>query len=74
MGHLLDRCPFASTIWDKGAICFRRSDRRRGQPEKNVVLKDPESLQQSNYSDCLGSFPRYGHAVHLEREKRSNLP
>ena len=32
MGHLMDDCPFAATIWDKGVIIFRRRDRNRGQP------------------------------------------
>ena len=32
MGHLLEICPFAAVIWDKGAMMFRRSDRIRGQP------------------------------------------
>ena len=27
MGHLLDSCIFVASIWDKGALNFRRSDR-----------------------------------------------
>ena len=30
MGHLLDSCPFAVAIWDKGAMGFRRCNKRRG--------------------------------------------
>ena len=32
MGHLLDSFPFASTVWDKGTMRFRKSDRIWGQP------------------------------------------
>ena len=35
--HLLDSCPFAAAIWDKGAVGFRRSDRQRAQPARNLV-------------------------------------
>ena len=35
--HLLDSCPFAAAIWDKGAMGFRRSDRKRAQPVRNLM-------------------------------------
>lgn len=36
MAHLLDDCAFTSELWDKGAHLFRRSDRKRGQPESSI--------------------------------------
>ena len=36
MNHLLDTCEFASSLWDKGAQLFRRSDRRRGTPDISI--------------------------------------
>ena len=36
MGHLLDSCHYTSELWDKGANLFRRSDRRRGQPDSTI--------------------------------------
>ena len=36
MGHILDSCPFTATIWDRGAMMFRRSDRIRGLPSQTI--------------------------------------
>ena len=35
--HLLDSCPFAAAIWDKGAMGFRKSDRKRSQPARTLM-------------------------------------
>ena len=35
--HLLDGCPFAAAIWDKGAMGFRKSDRKRAQPARTLT-------------------------------------
>ena len=35
--HLLDSCPFAAAIWDKGAIGFRRRDRKRAQSARTLT-------------------------------------
>ena len=32
MNHLLDECPFSSSLWDWGAVILHRSDRVRGHP------------------------------------------
>ena len=37
MSHLLDNCPFAAAIWDKGAMGFRRSDKQRAQPARTLT-------------------------------------
>ena len=36
MGHILDSFPFTETIWDRGAMMFRRSDRIRGLPSQTI--------------------------------------
>ena len=36
MDHLLDCYPFSSSLQDRVAIIFYRSDRIRGQPDKNI--------------------------------------
>ena len=36
MNHLLNGCPFSSSLWDRGAIIFRRSDKVRGQPDQTL--------------------------------------
>ena len=35
--HLLDSCPFAAAIWDKGAMGFWKSDRKRAQPARTLT-------------------------------------
>ena len=36
MGHIMDIFPFAESIWDKGAMMFRRSDRIHGLPSQTI--------------------------------------
>ena len=38
MNHILDVYPFSSSLWDRGVMIFRRSDRMRGQPD--LTLKE----------------------------------
>ena len=45
MGHLLDKCTFVASIWDKGAMGFKRSDRRRGQPAQTLKEWHPKAFK-----------------------------
>ena len=45
MGHLLDRCIFAASIWDKGDLHFIRSDRRRGFPAQTLKEWHPKAFK-----------------------------
>ena len=45
MGHLLDKFTFVATIWEKGAMGFRRSDRKQGQPAQTLKEWLPKSFK-----------------------------
>ena len=45
MGHLLDKCTFVATIWEKGAMGFRRNDRKQGQPSQTLKEWLPKAFK-----------------------------
>ena len=57
MGHLLDSCPFAAAIWDKGAMKFRWSDRIRGQPPQTIRDWCPRAFQNPIIRTIWDAFP-----------------
>ena len=57
MGHLLDKCTFVATIWEKGAMGFRRSDRRWGQLAQTLKEWHPKSFKNPIIRSMWDSFP-----------------
>ena len=57
MSHLLDCCPFAAAIWDKGAIGFRRSDRQRAQPARTLTDSNHETFKNRIIRTIWNSLP-----------------
>ena len=57
MNHLLDSCTFAATVWDKGVMEFRRSDRRHGQPSRSLCDWHPKSFRNPIIRTIWEAFP-----------------
>lgn len=57
MGHLLDSCDFLSTLWDKGARVFRRSNRVRGHPELSIKEWDSKAFDNPIIQLIWRMFP-----------------
>lgn len=59
MSHLLDACEFSSTLWDKGAQLFRRTDRRRGHPELSIQQWGEDPFSNSILNRLWFAFPGF---------------
>ena len=57
MSHLLDSCTYAAAVWDKGAMGFRRSDRRRSQPSQTLREWHPKSYKNPIIRTIWEAFP-----------------
>ena len=57
MGDLLDKFPFATFTWDKGAMGFRRSDRRRGRLAQTLKEWHPKSFKNPIIQIVWDAFP-----------------
>jgi len=57
MGHLLDGCEFPSTLWDRGARIFRRSNRIRGHPELSLLAWDRKAYDNPIIQLIWQMFP-----------------
>ena len=57
MGHILDSCPFAASIWDRGAMMFRRSDRVRGLPSQTIKDWNQRAFSNPILNTIWNAFP-----------------
>ena len=59
MNHLLDSCEFASSLWDKGAQLFRRSDRKRGTPDLSIQQWGEEPFSNPILNRLWAALPGF---------------
>ena len=57
MSHLLDKSTYATTVWDKGALRFQRSDRRQGQLAQTIRERHPKSYKNPIIRTMWDAFP-----------------
>ena len=57
MVHILDSCTYASAVWDKGAMGFRRSDRKQCQPSQNLCEWHPKDYKNPIMRKIWDAFP-----------------
>jgi len=71
MSHLLDGCPFTSDLWDKGAQLFRRTDRKRGQPDSTILQWGEDPFSNPILNRLWLTFPSFlVWSVWKERNRR----
>ena len=57
MSHLLDKSTYAMAVWDKGAMGFRRSDRRQGQLDQTIRERHPKAYKNLIIRTIWDTFP-----------------
>jgi len=59
LDHLLDTCDLASSLWDKGAQLFRRTDRQRGTPDKTIQHWEEEPFSNPILNRLWAALPGF---------------
>ena len=57
MTHLLESCTYAAAVWDKGAMGFRWSDRKRGRTSQTLHEWHPKDYKNPIMRKIWDAFP-----------------
>ena len=71
MGHLLDACPFAFDLWDKGAQIFRKGNRSRRNPDQTLRDWNPKDFKNNILRFLWQAFP--GTVIWVIWKERNNI-